>query len=119
MYTNLKRSDEEMLNTLQRETFAYFIKEVNSNTGLIADKTQPGSPSSIAATGLGLSCYIAGIERGFITRADAVKRTLTVLQFFLTATRALMPMHQDTKDSIITFLICKPVSGQGTVNCLQ
>ena len=79
-----------MLNTLQRETFAYFIKEVNINTGLIADKTQSGSPSSIAATGLGLSCYIAGIERGFITRADAVKRTLTVLQFFFNSHQTLV-----------------------------
>ncbi len=81
-YTNPQGPDEEMLSVLQRETFAYFLKEVNDKTGLIADKTQPGSPSSIAATGLGLSCYIAGIERGFITRADAIKRTLTVLRFF-------------------------------------
>lgn len=77
-----ERPDEEILEVLQRETFAYFIKEVNNQTGLIADKTQPGSPSSIAATGLGLSCYIVGIERGFITRAEAAKRTLTVLKFF-------------------------------------
>jgi len=81
-YTNPQGPDDEMLGVLQRETFAYFLKEVNDKTGLIADKTQPGSPSSIAATGLGLSCYIAGIERGFITRADAIKRTLTVLRFF-------------------------------------
>ena len=81
-YTNPQGPDEEMLGVLQRETFAYFLKEVDKKTGLIADKTQPGSPSSIAATGLGLSCYIAGIERGFITRADAIKRTLTVLKFF-------------------------------------
>jgi len=71
-----------MLEDLQRETFAYFLKETSIKTGLVADKTQPGSLSSIAATGLGLSCYIVGIERGFITRAEGVKRTLKVLQFF-------------------------------------
>lgn len=81
-YTNPQGPDEEMLSVLQRETFAYFLKEANVKTGLIADKTQPGSPSSIAATGLGLSCYIAGIESGFISRADAIKRTLTILKFF-------------------------------------
>ena len=80
--TNLQDSDEEMLNVLQRETFAYFLKEMNEKTGLIADKTQPGSPASIAATGMGLSCYITGVERGLITRDDAIKRTLTVLKFF-------------------------------------
>ena len=31
---------------------------------------------------MGLSCYIVGIERGFITSAEAVKRTLTILKFF-------------------------------------
>ena len=81
-YTNPQGQDDEMLGVLQRETFSYFLKEVNDQTGLIADKTQPGSPASIAATGMGLSCYIAGIEPGFITRADAIKRTLTVVKFF-------------------------------------
>ena len=38
------------LETLQRETFGYFIKEANPSNGLIADKTQPGAPSSIAAS---------------------------------------------------------------------
>ena len=80
LHTSSPDKDDEMLGLLQRETFNYFLKEVNAKTGLIADKTQPGSPSSIAATGLGLSCYIAGIERGFITRTEAVKRTLIVLK---------------------------------------
>jgi hypothetical protein len=57
---------EEMLDLLQRETFGYFLKETNEQTGLIADKTQPGSPSSIAAVGMALSCYVTGIERGYI-----------------------------------------------------
>ncbi len=81
-YTNTQGTDGEMLSLLQRETFAYFLKEVNDKTGLIADKTQPGSPASIAATGMGLSCYIAGVEHEFITRAEATKRTLTILKFF-------------------------------------
>ncbi len=79
---NPQGSDEEMLEILQAETFKYFLNEINLKTGLIADKTQPGAASSIAAVGLGLSAYIAAIERGLISRADAVKRTLTVLKFF-------------------------------------
>src|SRR5665213_2234544 len=47
--------------------------------------TKPGSLASIAATCMGLSCYIAGIERGFITRAEAIKRTLAALKFFYTS----------------------------------
>jgi hypothetical protein len=79
---NPQGADAEMLELLRAETFKYFLKQINLQTGLIADKTQPGSPSSIAAVGLGLSSYIAAVERGLISRAEAVKRTLTVLRFF-------------------------------------
>lgn len=79
---NSQNSDDEMLRVLQRRTFTYFLEQMNDVTGLIADKTMPGSPSSIAATGIGISCYIVGVERGLITRAEAIKRTLKVLKFF-------------------------------------
>jgi hypothetical protein len=79
--TNPQDLDNEMLGILQQRTFTYFLKEVNEKTGLIADKTKPGSPASIAATGIGLSCYIVGVERGFITRAAAIKKTLTLFKF--------------------------------------
>ena len=39
----------ETLDRLQRESFDYFLHEVN---GLIADRTQAGSPAHIAAIGL-------------------------------------------------------------------
>lgn len=70
------------LETLQRETFRYFVKEANPSNGLIADKTQPGAPSSIAAVGLALSSYPVGVTRGFMSRPDAVQRTLATLRFF-------------------------------------
>ncbi len=70
------------LEKLQRETFSYFLKEANPSNGLIADKTQPGAPSSIAAVGLALSAYPVGVTRGFMSRAEAVQRTLTTLRFF-------------------------------------
>ena len=68
--------------TLQRETFEYFVKEVNPRNGLIADKTKLGAPASIAAVGLALSLYPIGVARKFMDRADAVQRTLTTLRFF-------------------------------------
>jgi hypothetical protein len=85
---NPQGTDSEMLNILQSETFKYFIKEINAKTGLIADKTQPGAPSSIAAVGLGLSSYTAAVERGLMTRAEAVQRTLKVLRFLRASKQA-------------------------------
>jgi hypothetical protein len=71
-----------MLEQLQRETFTYFERETNARNGLIADKTEPSSPASIAAVGLGLSTYAVAVERGLMTRATATARTLAVLRFF-------------------------------------
>jgi hypothetical protein len=75
-------SEEKLLHELQRETFSYFLHETNPANGLVLDKTRKGSPSSIAATGLGLAAYVVGVERGLITRRKAIHRTLTALRFF-------------------------------------
>jgi Uncharacterized protein conserved in bacteria len=71
-----------MLGTIQREAFNYFANEANLANGLVADTTQPGVPASIAATGLGLTAYPVAVERGFISRREAAKRTLATLRFF-------------------------------------
>ena len=70
------------LEKLQRETFDYFLHETNPANGLVIDKTAPDWPASIAATGLALACYPVGVERGFMSRAAAVERTLATLRFF-------------------------------------
>ncbi len=70
------------LENLQRETFDYFLREANPANGLVIDKTAADWPASIAATGLALACYPVGVERGFMTRAAAVERTLATLRFF-------------------------------------
>ena len=75
-------SDEVMLAELRQVNFKYFLHRWNDRTGLIADKTEPGSPASIAAVGLGLSAYIVGVERNLLSRTEAVQRTLKVLRFF-------------------------------------
>jgi hypothetical protein len=74
--------EHALLDTLQRETFEYFLREINPRNGLIADKTRKGWPASIAATGLALAAYPVGVERGFMSRADAVAITVTTLRFF-------------------------------------
>jgi len=65
-----------------RSTKFRFLHETNPSNGLVKDKTAPHWPSSIAATGLALACYPAGVERGFMSRAAAIERTLVTLRFF-------------------------------------
>ena len=73
---------DEMLETLQRDTFAYFLDQANPANGLVSDSTKEGAPASIAVVGFALAAYPVGVERGFWSRAEAVERTLTTLRFF-------------------------------------
>lgn len=79
---NPQGTDKEMLDSLQRETFEYFLKDADPVTGLVIDKNKPGTPSSVAVVGMSLSAYIVGIENEFLTREEAVRRTHKVLHFF-------------------------------------
>ena len=73
---------DDMLDGLQRDTFRYFLDEINPRNGLVRDSTRKGSPSSITAVGFALAAYPVGVERDVITRAEAIERTLTTLRFF-------------------------------------
>src|SRR5438477_11147125 len=66
---------------LQRLAFRYFLDHTNAKNGLVADNTHEDSPCSIAATGLGLSCYPIAVVNGWLKRADAAERVLTALRF--------------------------------------
>ena len=84
-------TDSEILQRLQRETFDYFIDEKNCNNGLIADKTEPGCPSSIAVIGLSINAYIIGVERGYMSREDARRKILLTLRFLHTSQQGPEP----------------------------
>lgn len=79
--TPLPDTDEEMLDRLLRETFEFFRSETNLANGLLPDKTQPGSPASLASLGMGLSVYAVASERRLLPRSEAVARVLTLLKF--------------------------------------
>lgn len=74
--------NEQDLDKLQKDTFNYFLQEVNPENGLIADSTRENSPCSIAAVGLALSAYPIGVNHDWMTREDAAQRTLKTLKFF-------------------------------------
>lgn len=80
--SSIKPSIHADLKKLQNETFQFFLNETNPTTGVVIDKTAANWPSSIAATGLALASCSVAVERGFMSRAAAVERTLTTLRFF-------------------------------------
>ncbi|MBA3833294.1 MAG: hypothetical protein H0X34_15650 [Chthoniobacterales bacterium] len=76
-------SDESILDHLQRAAFDYFLLRANPKNGLVSDTSRVGSPASIAAVGFALSCYPGAVERGWITRSEALTRSLVTLRFFV------------------------------------
>lgn len=100
----LKDAENELLDDLQKRTFSYFLTYVSEHTGLIADTNKPGSPASIAVTGFGLGCYIAGIHRDLITRQEAAMRTQKILSFFYHAPQSNQPVSTGYKGFYYHFL---------------
>ncbi len=86
-----KTLDDDALDKLQHDTFDYLLKETNPQNGLVADTTRAGAPASIAIVGFALAAYTVGVERGFITRGEAVERTLTTLRFFWNSPQGTAP----------------------------
>ena len=97
----------QMLEELQEKTFGYFRREYNPDTGLIADKTAADSPGSIAATGFGLTCYLVGVENGWMDREEAVQRTLQALRFFWNSEQSDNPKASGYKGFYYHFLDMK------------
>jgi len=67
---------------LERRTFDWFWDAANPANGLIPDHYPSNDTfASIAAVGFGLTAYGIGVERHYITRDQAIERTLVTLRF--------------------------------------
>ena len=74
-----------LFDDIERRTFDFFWATANPVNGMVPDRYPSPSPASIAAIGFGLTAYVIGTDRGFITRAQARARTLTTVRFFRNA----------------------------------
>ena len=72
----------DLLDSLSKSATQYFLDYTHSVNGLVADSTWENAPASIAAVGFGLSVLLVAIERGWLTRAEGIERTLISLRFF-------------------------------------
>ena len=83
--------NDDMLECIQRDTFAYFLDQTNPANGLVFDRTEDGAPASIAVVGFALAAYPVAVERGFWSRAQAVALMLTTLRFFWNSPQGTEP----------------------------
>ena len=86
-------SDIEMMDLVQRETFKYFWDFANLVSGAARERYIPNDPNNseevvtMGGTGFGLMSILVGIERGYVTRAEAVTRLRKITAFLETADR--------------------------------
>ena len=106
---------QELLRTLQQDSFTYFVHKANPTNGLVLDKSHEGWPASIAAVGLALAAYPVGVECGFMARGEAVQRTLAALRFFANAPHGPEPYATGHKGFYYHFLDMN--SGQRAWRC--
>lgn len=89
--TSINVKSVAFLDSLSIHTFNYFWDLAHPVNGQIPDRWPTKSFSSIAATGFGLTTYLVGVERGYVTREQAAKRVLSTLTFLNRAPKGDSP----------------------------
>ncbi|WP_031370773.1 MULTISPECIES: glucoamylase family protein [Lysobacter] len=66
---------------IEKRTFQFFWDTTNEQNGLTPDRYPSRPFASIASVGFSLTAYPIGIEKGWVSRTQAVDRTLLTLKF--------------------------------------
>ncbi|MFA5292182.1 MAG: glucoamylase family protein [Phycisphaerae bacterium] len=76
-------TDEQLLTSIQQATFRYFWDFAHPVSGMARERFALYDRQTVTTggSGMGLMTIVVGAERGFITRAQASQRVLTVLTF--------------------------------------
>ena len=88
----------------QRGAFSYFEAATDPVSGLVLDSTQPDSPCSITGLGMALTAYPIAVERGWMTRVQAVGITLRTLRFLAQADMSGSPHSSGHRGFYFHFL---------------
>lgn len=79
---NEKPQLSPLFRDIERRTFQFFWDTTNELNGLTPDRYPSRPFASIASVGFALTAYPVGIENGWVSRTQAVDRTLLTLKFF-------------------------------------
>ena len=87
------RALDPLLEDIEKRTFNFFWETTEGATGLVPDRWPDAPFASIAAVGFALNAYAVGVERGYVTRAQARARVLTTLRFLHNAPQGSDPAN--------------------------
>ncbi len=77
-------TDDELLDMVQEATFRYFWDYAHPVSGLSRERRGSADVVTSGGSGFGIMAIPVGVERGFITRDQAVERMLKILNFLNT-----------------------------------
>jgi hypothetical protein len=82
-------SDDELLTMLQEECFRYYWEEGSHPVSGTTRENVPGDDRVVAtgASGFGIMAIVVGVDRGFITREQAIERLSRAVSFLEKAPR--------------------------------
>lgn len=79
---NVKPELPPLFRDIERRTFQFFWDTTNEVNGLTPDRFPSRPFASVASVGFSLTAYPIGIENNWVSRNQAVDRTLLTLKFF-------------------------------------
>ncbi|MEO6838224.1 MAG: glucoamylase family protein [Ginsengibacter sp.] len=74
-------SDSALLTLIQQQTFNYFWNFGHPISGLARERTSSGDLVTTGGSGFGIMAMLVGVHRNFITRAQALSRIDTIVNF--------------------------------------
>jgi hypothetical protein len=81
--TSYAMTDEQLLTSVQEATFRYFWDFGHPVSGMARERLDEGDRETVTTggSGFGLMAIVVGVERGFVSRAEAAERILKILTF--------------------------------------
>jgi len=81
--TSYAMTDEQLLTSVQEAVFRYFWDFAHPVSGLTRERFAEYDRDTVTTggSGMGLMTICVGVERGFVTRAEAAERILKILTF--------------------------------------
>jgi hypothetical protein len=77
-------SDSALLTLVEQQTFKYFYDFGHPISGMARERNSDAQTVTTGGSGFGVMALIAGVQRNFITRAQALSRIDTIVNFLTT-----------------------------------
>jgi hypothetical protein len=79
--------DTALLTLIEQQTFEYFWNNANPTSGMARERNSDATTDATGGTGFGVMAILAGVQRNFISRQDALTRITTLVNFLSDTTK--------------------------------